>query len=110
MRICLFGGTFDPPHIGHLLIAQTVFEEENFDKIFFTRKTIKQIKPDIIFSFITAIKNYLKTRNIYQLSALIFILISLIPYLPSGSFYSSFNSAIFWVNYAIMMSYLKKED
>jgi len=63
-----------------------------------------------IFSFITAIKNYLKTRNIYQLSALIFILISLIPYLPSGSFYSSFNSAIFWVNYAIMMSYLKKED
>ena len=25
----------------------------NFDKIFFTRKTIKQIKPDIIFSFIT---------------------------------------------------------
>ena len=35
MRICLFGGTFDPPHIGHLLIAQTVFEEETFDKIFF---------------------------------------------------------------------------
>ncbi len=35
MRICLFGGTFDPPHIGHLLIAQTVCEEENFDKILF---------------------------------------------------------------------------
>ena len=35
MRICLFGGTFDPPHIGHLLIAQTVCEEENFDKIVF---------------------------------------------------------------------------
>ena len=32
MRICLFGGTFDPPHIGHLLIAQTVCEEESFDK------------------------------------------------------------------------------
>ena len=35
MKICLFGGTFDPPHLGHLLIAQTVFEEENFDKILF---------------------------------------------------------------------------
>ena len=35
MKICLFGGTFDPPHIGHLLIAQTIFEEEVFDKILF---------------------------------------------------------------------------
>lgn len=35
MRICLFGGTFDPPHIGHLLVAQTVFEAERFDKILF---------------------------------------------------------------------------
>ena len=35
MKICLFGGTFNPPHIGHLLIAQTVCEEENFDKIIF---------------------------------------------------------------------------
>jgi len=35
LRICLFGGTFDPPHIGHLLIAQTVCEAENFDKVVF---------------------------------------------------------------------------
>ena len=35
MKICLFGGTFDPPHIGHLLVAQTVCEAENFDKILF---------------------------------------------------------------------------
>ena len=34
-KICLFGGTFDPPHIGHLLVAQTTFEAENFDKIVF---------------------------------------------------------------------------
>ena len=31
----MFGGTFDPPHIGHLLVAQTIFEAENFDKIVF---------------------------------------------------------------------------
>ena len=35
MKICLFGGTFDPPHIGHLLIAQTICEAEGFDKIVF---------------------------------------------------------------------------
>jgi len=35
LKICLFGGTFDPPHIGHLLIAQTVCEAEGFDKVVF---------------------------------------------------------------------------
>lgn len=35
MKKCIFGGTFDPPHIGHLLIAQTICEAELFDKIIF---------------------------------------------------------------------------
>jgi len=35
MKVCLFGGTFDPPHLGHLIIAQTIFEAEKFDKIVF---------------------------------------------------------------------------
>ena len=35
MKACLFGGTFDPPHLGHLILAQTIFEAENFDKIVF---------------------------------------------------------------------------
>jgi len=34
-KVCLFGGTFDPPHIGHLLVAQTIAEAENFEKIIF---------------------------------------------------------------------------
>ena len=47
MKICLFGGTFDPPHIGHLLIAQTVFEAENFDKILFIPAFTPPHKNDI---------------------------------------------------------------
>ena len=35
MKICLFGGTFDPPHIGHLLIPQMICEVEKFHKILF---------------------------------------------------------------------------
>ena len=44
-KICLFGGTFDPHHIGHLLVAQTIFEAENFDKIVFI-PTFKTPKKD----------------------------------------------------------------
>ena len=35
MKTCLFGGTFDPPHLGHLISAQTIFEAQNFDQIVF---------------------------------------------------------------------------
>ena len=35
MKTCLFGGTFDPPHFGHLIVAQTIFEAEHFDRIVF---------------------------------------------------------------------------
>ena len=47
MKICLFGGTFDPPHIGHLLIAQTICEVENFDKILFIPAYTPSHKNDI---------------------------------------------------------------
>ena len=47
MRTCLFGGTFDPPHLGHLLVAQTVCEAENFDKILFVPAYQPPHKDDI---------------------------------------------------------------
>ncbi len=34
-RIGILGGTFDPPHIGHLIIAQEVRESLNLDEIWF---------------------------------------------------------------------------
>lgn len=34
-RICLFGGTFDPPHIGHLVLAECVRERFGFEHITF---------------------------------------------------------------------------
>ncbi|GAF15405.1 nicotinate-nucleotide adenylyltransferase [Bacillus sp. JCM 19046] len=34
-RIGLFGGTFDPPHLGHMLIAQEALSELKLDEIWF---------------------------------------------------------------------------
>jgi nicotinate-nucleotide adenylyltransferase len=35
MKVGLFGGLFDPPHIGHLIIAQHVLDEFHLGKILF---------------------------------------------------------------------------
>jgi nicotinate-nucleotide adenylyltransferase len=32
-RIGLFGGTFDPPHVGHLIVAQDVLERMSLDRL-----------------------------------------------------------------------------
>ena len=60
----------------------------------------------IIF-FLTTIlisfKNYLKNRDNFQLSALLFVTVSLIPLIPSGSFFTTYSAALFWINYSIMM-------
>lgn len=45
-KVCLFGGTFDPPHIGHLLVAQTVAEAEDFEKIIFVLANQPPFKND----------------------------------------------------------------
>tara|TARA_Y100000389_G_scaffold161670_1_gene164191 strand:- start:384 stop:1610 length:1227 start_codon:yes stop_codon:yes gene_type:complete len=64
----------------------------------------------IFFSLWLGIKNYLKEKNLYQLSSIIFITISIMPILTSGSFLSTFTSGIFWLNYAIMISFIKKNE
>lgn len=33
MRLAIFGGTFDPPHVGHLLAAQDAFEQLALDRL-----------------------------------------------------------------------------
>ena len=35
MKIAMLGGTFDPPHLGHLILADTVITNCNYDKVLF---------------------------------------------------------------------------
>ena len=62
----------------------------------------------ILFSLFLAIKNYLDSKNLYQLSGIIFVVTSLLPLIPSGSFFSTFGGGIFWLNFAIMIGYYRK--
>lgn len=45
MNICLFGGTFDPPHIGHLIIAESILSDLDINKIIFIPSSIPPHKP-----------------------------------------------------------------
>jgi nicotinate-nucleotide adenylyltransferase len=46
MRIGLFGGTFDPVHMGHLLAARAAREEAGLDRMFFIPAAQSPFKPD----------------------------------------------------------------
>jgi nicotinate-nucleotide adenylyltransferase len=46
MRIGLYGGSFDPVHLGHLLVAQAAREEVELDRVFFIPAAQSPFKPE----------------------------------------------------------------
>ena len=44
MRLGIFGGSFDPPHVGHLLTAVDAFEELGLDRLIFVPAYIQPLK------------------------------------------------------------------
>ena len=45
MKLGLFGGSFDPIHLGHLLVAQAAIEELGLDRLFFIPAAQSPFKP-----------------------------------------------------------------
>src|SRR4051812_10154908 len=45
-RIGLFGGSFDPVHLGHLLVAQAACEEIMLERLFFIPAAQSPFKPE----------------------------------------------------------------
>jgi len=46
MKLGLFGGSFDPVHLGHLLVAQAANEELGLDRLFFIPAAQSPFKPE----------------------------------------------------------------
>ena len=45
MKLGLFGGSFDPVHLGHLLVAEAALEEAALDRIYFIPAAQSPFKP-----------------------------------------------------------------
>lgn len=57
-----------------------------------------------IFIFINNIKSLIIRFNLYQLSSMLFIMASVIPIIPSGSFFTTYGATLFWINFSVMIS------
>mgnify|MGYP001599826241 CR=1 FL=1 len=46
MKLGIYGGSFDPVHLGHLLVAQAAMEELELDRLFFVPAAQSPFKPE----------------------------------------------------------------
>ena len=47
MKTGIFGGTFNPPHTGHLIVAEYVREKISLDKVLFVPSAVPPHKQDL---------------------------------------------------------------
>ncbi|MFA7676721.1 MAG: adenylyltransferase/cytidyltransferase family protein, partial [Candidatus Omnitrophota bacterium] len=55
MKIGILGGSFNPPHIGHLILAQEALEAAGLDKVFFIPSNISPHKNN---NLVDALKRF----------------------------------------------------
>ena len=60
----------------------------------------------IILSIFLSIKSNLKNKNVFQFSGILFVIFSLLPLIPTGSFFSTYPAGLFWINYTLMVGYI----
>ena len=56
----------------------------------------------IISSIVYSIINNFKKPSLFRQAAILYVIFSLLPVIPSGSFLSTFNSSFFWLSYIVM--------
>ncbi len=55
-----------------------------------------------LFSILIGIKTFFLKKDFYQLSGILFVLVSLMPFIPSGSFFTTYGATLFWLNFSIL--------
>ena len=64
------------------------------------------IMLSMLFTFIYHNLYYVyKSKNIFLTSMFILIIVTFIPLLPGGSFFTSFNATLFWINFSFYYVY-----
>ena len=72
MRIGIFGGTFDPPHVGHLILAEECRTQLNLDRLLWVvtdnppHKHYVSVSP--IEARVKLVQNAIKGNNAFLLS------------------------------------------
>ena len=56
-----------------------------------------------------SIKSYFKTKNYFILSGSLYVIAALVPILPSGSFFTTWNATFFWLNAGMLLAYSKNK-
>jgi O-antigen ligase len=51
--------------------------------------------------------SYFKKKNLILLGSLSFTVSSLIPFIPSGSFFTTYSASIFWLNIGLILAFTK---
>ena len=59
---------------------------------------------NILLLIISNINSVKKKENLFKIGPLLFMMAILFPFLPSGSFFGSYNAVFFWINYAFLIN------
>lgn len=65
-KIACFGGSFNPPHLGHLKIALSVLRQEKFDEIWFLPTCETPLKHQVMASFEDRVQMILRLIKPYR--------------------------------------------
>ena len=63
----------------------------------------------LFYSIFNALKNN-RNKKIFVKIAIMFIVVSFIPLIPSGSFFTTYGATIYWINYALLIPTLIKKE
>src|SRR5438477_12504705 len=66
MKIAILGGSFDPPHLGHVLIAEQVKEFLKIDQVWLMPLYQKNMQDEVFHKNLTAVSHRLGMTKLFK--------------------------------------------